>query len=140
MNSIDETDSKVLQILREDARTPFVVIGKKVGLSESAVRRRVKNLVDSGVVRKFTVEIDRSQGARAVTLVALNPSLPTEEVSKNLKDVKGVEVIYEITGQYDIMVFMGAPTIADINQCIDDIRRINGIRETNTVIILKTVR
>jgi DNA-binding Lrp family transcriptional regulator len=52
----------------------------------------------------------------------------------------GVEVVYEITGQYDIAAIIAAPAIAEINKCIDDIRKIEGVSDTNTVIILKTMR
>ena len=45
--SKDKIDEKILDYLRNDSRESFVEIGKKLKLSESAVRRRVKNLVDS---------------------------------------------------------------------------------------------
>ncbi len=39
----DKTDEKIIEYLKEDARKSFVDIGKKLKLSDSAVRRRVKN-------------------------------------------------------------------------------------------------
>ena len=45
--SKDKIDEKILEYLKNDSRESFVEIGKKLKLSESAVRRRVKNLVDS---------------------------------------------------------------------------------------------
>jgi Lrp/AsnC family transcriptional regulator, regulator for asnA, asnC and gidA len=51
----------------------------------------------------------------------------------------GVKVVYEITGQYDIAAIIAAPAIPDINKCIDDIRKIDGVSDTDTVIILKTM-
>ena len=51
-----------------------------------------------------------------------------------------MEIIYEITGQYDIAVIIVAPTIAEINKYIDEVRKIEGVSDTNTVIILKTMR
>ncbi|MFB5604468.1 MAG: Lrp/AsnC family transcriptional regulator, partial [Candidatus Nitrosomaritimum aestuariumsis] len=44
----DKVDEKIIEFLRENSRESFVDIGKKLKLSESAVRRRVKNLVDTG--------------------------------------------------------------------------------------------
>jgi DNA-binding Lrp family transcriptional regulator len=49
-------------------------------------------------------------------------------------------VIYEITGQYDIAAILAAPTISEINKCIDDVRKTVGVSDTNTVIVLKTLR
>jgi DNA-binding Lrp family transcriptional regulator len=110
-----------------------------VGLSESAVRRRVKNLVDSGTVKKFTIEMGVSNKTSAITLISVSPSTDTSKVSEKLKSLKGVDVVYEITGQYDIVAIVSAPTITEINKCIDDVRRIEGVDDTNTVIILRTI-
>ena len=51
----DKIDEKILEFLKNDSRESFVEIGKKLKLSESAVRRRVKNLVDGGVIERFTL-------------------------------------------------------------------------------------
>lgn len=140
MSSLDDKDRRILDILKEDARRSFVDIGKAVNLSEPAVRRRVKRLVDSGVIRRFTIEADVGQGASAIALISVNPSIPTVQISSKLLAMSGVEAVYEITGQYDIAVILAGSNIASINKCIDDIRRLNGVGNTNTVIILKTLR
>ena len=54
----DKIDEKIIGYLKEDSRESFVNIGTKLKLSESAVRRRVKNLVDNGVIKKFTLELE----------------------------------------------------------------------------------
>jgi Lrp/AsnC family transcriptional regulator, regulator for asnA, asnC and gidA len=48
-------------------------------------------------------------------------------------------VIYEITGQYDIAAIISSSSVAEINRCIDDVRRIEGVSDTNTVIVLRTM-
>ncbi|MGA9149650.1 MAG: Lrp/AsnC ligand binding domain-containing protein [Candidatus Nitrosopolaris sp.] len=45
-----------------------------------------------------------------------------------------------MTGQYDIAVILTAPTIGEVNKCIDDVRKTAGVSDTNTVIVLKTLR
>ena len=132
----DNTDEKILGFLRDDSRESFVVIGKKLKLSESAVRRRVKNMVNNGIIEKFTIE---ERNASAIVLVSVDSSIDTSKVSLKLTKLDGVKKIYEITGQYDICVIVQAPTITEINACIDDLRKISGVTDTNTVIILKTI-
>ena len=134
----DNTDEKILGFLRDDSRGSFVEIGKKLKLSESAVRRRVKNMVDSGAITKFTVEEGGGQ-PEALVLVSADSSIDTSKVSLKLTKLDGIKKIYEITGQYDICVIVQASTINEINACIDDLRKISGVTDTNTVIILKTV-
>jgi len=139
MSSLDKIDEKIINILRTDSRKAFVEIAQEIGLSESAVRRRVKNLVDNGTIKKFTIEMGVSNKTSAITLISVSPSTDTSKVSERLKSLRGVDIVYEITGQYDIVAIVSAPTIAEINKCIDDVRRIDGVDDTNTVIILKTI-
>ena len=133
----DNTDEKILGFLRDDSRESFVVIGKKLKLSESAVRRRVKNMVNNGVIEKFTIE---EHNASAIVLVSVDSSIDTSKVSVKLTKLNAVKTVYEITGQYDISVIIKAPNITEINACIDDLRKISGVIDTNTVIILRTIR
>jgi Lrp/AsnC family transcriptional regulator, regulator for asnA, asnC and gidA len=139
-NEFDSTDEKIMQLLREDSRKSFVEIGVQIGLSESAVRRRVKNLMDSGFIRRFTIEMGTSNKTSAITFISVDSRIETDVVCSKLRDLEGVEIIYEITGQYDIAVVIAAPTIADINRSVDNLRRIEGVSDTNTVIVLRTIR
>lgn len=139
-SNIDETDEKIIRILQADSRKPFVEIANQIGLSESAVRRRVKNLVESGLIKRFTIELGASDKTSAITLISVSSSADTSVVSAKLMKLGSVEVVYEITGQYDIAAIIAAPAIVEINKCIDDIRKIEGVSDTNTVIILKTIR
>jgi len=136
----DKTDDKIIGFLRDDARESFVEIGKKLKLSESAVRRRVKNLVDGGVIEKFTVEMGESNTTSAIVLISVDSATDTAKVSAKLTKLEAVKTVYEITGQYDISVIIRAGNIAEINICIDDLRKIQGVIDTNTVIILRTIR
>jgi Lrp/AsnC family transcriptional regulator, regulator for asnA, asnC and gidA len=139
-SNIDDTDEKIIRILQADARKAFVEIANQIGLSESAVRRRVKNLVDGGSIKRFTLELGASDKTSAITLISVSSTADTSAVSSKLMKLGGVEVVYEITGQYDIAAIIAAPAIVEINKCIDDIRKIDGVSDTNTVIILKTIR
>jgi DNA-binding Lrp family transcriptional regulator len=136
----DEIDEKILRILQADARRAFVDIANEIGLSESAVRRRVKNLVEGAIIKRFTIELGASDKTSAITLISVASTADTSAVSTRLMELNGVKVVYEITGQYDIAAIISAPAIVDINRCIDDIRKIDGVSDTDTVIILKTMR
>ena len=136
----DEIDEKIIRILQADSRRAFVDIANEIGLSESAVRRRVKNLVDRTIIKRFTIELGASDKTSAITLISVASTADSSAVSSRLMNLNGVKVVYEITGQYDIAAIIAAPAIVDINRCIDDIRKIEGVSDTDTVIILKTMR
>ena len=135
----DKIDEKIIGYLKEDSRESFVDIGKKLKLSESAVRRRVKNLVDSKTISKFTIEIGEDNFTSAIVLVSVDSATDTSKVSAKLAKLEGVKTVYEITGQYDITTIMSGSSIAEINNSIDALRKISGVVDTNTVIILRKV-
>ncbi len=135
----DKVDEKIIEYLKENSRESFVDSGKKLKLSESAVRRRVKNLLGSGVIKKFTLELGEENATSAIVLVSVDSATDTSKVSLKLTKLEGVKTVYEITGQYDITVIISAATIAEINNSIDALRKIPGVVDTNTVIILKKV-
>ena len=135
----DKIDEKIIEYLREDSRESFVDIGKKLKLSESAVRRRVKQLVDNGTIKKFTLEIGEENTTSAIVLVSVDSATETSKVSAKLAKLEGVKTVYEITGQYDITTIISASNISEINTSIDALRKIPGVIDTNTVIILRKV-
>jgi len=110
----DKVDEHILEFLRKDSRESFVEIGKKLKLSESAIRHRVKNMVSNGAITKFTVDEEGGQ-PEALVLVSADSSIDTSKVSLKLTKLNGIKKIYEITGQYEICVIVQAPTISEIN-------------------------
>lgn len=135
----DSIDEKIIGYLKEDARESFVDIGKKLKLSESAVRRRVKNLVDNKTIKKFTLELGEENTTSAIVLVSVDSAIDTSKVSLKLAKLDGIKTVYEITGQYDITTIMSGSSISEINNTIDALRKIPGVVDTNTVIILRKI-
>jgi DNA-binding Lrp family transcriptional regulator len=60
MRGLDDTDREILRLLLEDGRRPYREIASAVDLSAPAVSDRVDRLQDLGLIRRFTVDIDRS--------------------------------------------------------------------------------
>ena len=136
----DKIDERIVEYLRDNSRESFVDIGKKLKLSESAVRRRVRNLVDSGTIKRFTIEEGEKNTTSAIILISVDSTIETSKVSSKLTKLDGVKTVYEIPGQYDISVIITAPSIAEINSSIDALRKIPGVIDSNTVIILRTIK
>jgi len=136
---VDEIDEKIIEILKENARTTYVDIGRALGLSEGTVRNRIQALTDSRVIKRFTVEVSLTVGVKALIMVSVDPQMPTIQISDNVLALPGVEKIYEVTGEYDVVTVVSSPSIEELNHTIEDIRVINGVVKTNTIIVLRTV-
>lgn len=140
MTTIDDVDRKIIELLKKDARRKYTEIAEILNISEGAVRQRVKNLVEKGVIKSFTIEVERNYAVKAVTFVSVHPSTPTPVVADKLVKINGVEEVYEITGARDVMAIISVPSMSDLNKTIEEIRNIPGVNETNTSIVLRQVR
>ncbi|BAF34792.1 HTH-type transcriptional regulator LysM [Aeropyrum pernix K1] len=134
---LDEKDLKLLSILKRNSRASYSYIARELGITESAVRKRIKRLVRLGVVRRFTLEYRIPGSFTAVILVRTNNAKPVPQVAERIAAYMHVEKVMEVTGDYDIIAIATAQDIEDINRLIDYIRGIEGVHSTYTMIVLR---
>ena len=129
---MDDADRKILRILKEDARTKYVRIAELIGLTEGAVRRRVKKLVEEGAIKRFTVET--TEEFEGIVLVETEPTR-TGDATEKIKKI--ATRVFEVSGSYDIAALIQAYTMEELNRKIDEIRNLPQVLNTNTLIKLK---
>ncbi len=137
--NLDDIDRKILDILSKDSRSAFTNIADKLALSEGTVRRRVQNLIESGIIKRFTIETWEER-PKAVVLISVSPSIPTSQIAERILRLDGIESAFEVAGQDDILIIISGEDISSINQCIDSIRDIEGVENTNTLFVLRKWR
>ena len=102
MHDLDETDMAILRLLAEDARRPWSDIGEAVGLSGPAVSDRVGRLREAGVIRGFTVDVDRSQLRAGVpVLVQVRVDGDRDDLRERLADDDAVDHVF-VTAAGDV--------------------------------------
>ncbi len=106
----DETDMRILEILVEDGRTPYSEIAEEVDLSPPAVSDRVDRLQEHGVIRGFTVDVDRSTVRSASPVVVELEVRPgfEEEVYQDCLALEGAEHVFR-TLDGRVLVYAEAP-------------------------------
>ena len=131
--TIDERDRKILEILQNNSRLSNTEIAKVLGVSEGTIRKRIKRLVDEGIIEKFTT-ITRKEGQDAIILVRVD----TRESSRTIKSLKEkFKEVYEFSGKADLAIRIRCASIDEINLTVDEIRMFSGVRSTETLIRLK---
>ncbi len=133
---MDDVDRRIIALLREDARASFTAIAKNLGTSEGTVRARIKRLVDEGTIRKFTIHTSGNH-VKALVEVDVEAHTHTKEVADTIRAWDGVEAVWEVTGDNDILVVADCPTTSQLNEIIDGIREIPGTQATRSRLILK---
>jgi DNA-binding Lrp family transcriptional regulator len=130
---MDEVDEKILSILQEDGRASFTNIAEQVDVSEGTVRNRVEKLQETGVIQNFTVNVNRERDISAFISVNVSTGREFEQIISEFPDDLQV---YELAGDMDMLVKVERDSSEQVNQIVDDIRAVEGVKSTQTYMIL----
>ncbi|NJE29971.1 Lrp/AsnC family transcriptional regulator [Thermococcus sp. 18S1] len=140
---LDERDNIIIEMLTKDARTPFTEIAKVLGISETAVRKRVKALEEAGVIKQYTVVVDPSKlGYNLVSLTGVD-TLPEKifDVAEKLREFDFVREVYLTSGDHMIMAEVWARDGEDLSDIISNkIGRLEGVTKVCPAIILEKLK
>lgn len=133
---MDKIDEQILAILKKNSRESYINIANQLKISEGTVRNRIKNLVENGIIKKFTIKTT-TKNIKAIISIKIEVNINTSEISSKISDWEGVETVYEVSGENDISVIIDVPTISELNEIIEKIRQIERVKSTRSVLILK---
>ncbi|HEX4008377.1 MAG TPA: Lrp/AsnC family transcriptional regulator [Solirubrobacteraceae bacterium] len=138
-NKLDGVDEAIISVLQEDGRRSYGEIGEAVGLSEAATRQRVNRLRESGVMRIVAVTDPVALGRGVVATIGLRVSGDTRAAATALAEIGAIEYVVITAGSYDVIVEVVCATEEELLGVInDEIRSIEGVRETETFMHLRT--
>jgi Lrp/AsnC family transcriptional regulator, regulator for asnA, asnC and gidA len=138
---IDSTDLKILQLLAQDAFTPFTEIAKKVHVAPGTVHLRMKKMEDAGIVHKPQLQIDWTQLGWDITAfigVFLTKSEMYYKVVRELRKIPEVLSCHYTTGTYSLFLKIVCRDTRHLREVLHDrIQKIEGIARTETLISLE---
>jgi 2-isopropylmalate synthase len=123
-----------------------------ISVSQEELENIVEAIKEFGDTRKMLFDADIIEIAERVTgrsidvipkdinalvMIAVESHVYTSSVVRRLKNLQNISSVYEITGDYDITVYAKASDTAGLNNLIEQIRTIQGIKTTETRLILK---
>lgn len=137
-NTLDNLDWKILDFLKKDARMSYVTIANKLNVSEGMIRQRVKKLIDNNIINRFTT-VTASHGLKAIIEVSVEVNVHTTKIANNIKKIEGVENVYEISGNRDIVAIVDVDNSLRLNDVIEAIRSMKNVNNTETKLVLKEI-
>ena len=140
---LDEINLRLLDILARDASKPFVEIAKELGMSDATVHMRVKRLVASGIIRRFTISTDsRMLGYSHLAFMGINIRQGcADEIVGFLSQQEEFLEVHEIHGRFDILLKIRARSLEDMRDIIvNKVRQLPQISEAELMTVLKTTK
>ena len=127
---MDGVDAEILKILRRESRTTNSGIAETIGLTEGAVRNRIRRLVGSGVIKRFTIETEPDQ-VEAIVLIKTQ-TRGSKDILRRIR--KFTNRLFETSGEYDVATHLSAQSVDEINATIDRMRNVSGVISTLTLL------
>ena len=131
---MDLIDKKIVYLLRDDSRRSFQSVGGELGLSEAAIRQRVKKLVERKEIKRFT--IDTHFPARAIVAIKTKSNTPTKRIVEKMKKSQ-IQELFEVAGDFTLFAIIGTDSLELLNDVVEHIRSIEGVIDTQTYTVLK---
>jgi Lrp/AsnC family transcriptional regulator, regulator for asnA, asnC and gidA len=134
----DAQDKAIIAELQRDGRAPYAAIAETVGLSETAVRKRVKRLTDAGVMQIVAVTDPMQLGFARQAMIGIRVSGELEPVAEAVSALAEVDYVVITAGSYDVLAEVVCESDAHLLELVSQrIRSIDGVRETDTLMYLK---
>ncbi len=133
---MDSTDEHILKALRQNARMPYLEIAKSLGVSEGMIRARVNRMLSEGTIKAFTVKV-AAGNVKALIDVKIGMNVDMSNVASSIMRMKGVDVVYEVSGEDDIVAMVDVTSTLELNSIVDEIRRLENVVSTKTRLIMR---
>jgi Lrp/AsnC family transcriptional regulator for asnA, asnC and gidA len=136
---IDETDREILRVLQVDGRTSNTEIARRLGVTETTVRKRLATMLENDLVQILAVPTPKLAGLTVSALMGISVQLSAlQTVAKALKDRPEVRYCGVSAGRYDLMI---EGFFADHEHLVtfstDVLGTMEGIKDVETSVILK---
>ncbi|MNL48036.1 Leucine-responsive regulatory protein [compost metagenome] len=138
--NVTEKDRELLAILGENARMPVATLAKRLSLSRTTVQARLERLEREKVIAGYALRLSENYASslvRAHILITIAPKA-LSQVTASLGKTKAVTELHSVSGSFDLIAMIAAPSISELDQVIDEIGSIDGVERTLSSIILST--
>lgn len=136
---MDPIDRSIIDALRLDSRAPYGTIGDQVGLSGSAVKRRIDRLVAAGVIRSFTITVDPGVdglGTEAYVELFCRGNVTPDALRRILGGVPEVVSAVTVTGEADALALLRSRDMASLERALEQVRAAATVDHTRSAIVL----
>ncbi|MCL2115488.1 MAG: Lrp/AsnC family transcriptional regulator [Methanobrevibacter sp.] len=139
---LDETDKKILEIINEDARTPYRQISRDLDISVGTVHNRVDKMIKTGAIKKFAPIMDhRKLGYDLTTIIGVRVKGGQFQNWENKTSFNNnVLGIYDVTGEYDAFLIAKFKDTDELDKFIKELLKEPDVERTYTQTVLNVVK
>ncbi len=139
--AIDKIDLQIIHLLKQNGRMPNTEIAGQVNLSETAVRKRLKRLIDDEMIQIVAVVNQHKMGNQIEGNIKLRADIKKiDHVKQQLNELKDLWYIAYLTGAADFDVEFHVSSQDALRRLIEQINAIDGVAHAETSIRLQLLK
>lgn len=139
---MNEVDRHLLDLLQRDSTLSYAELGRRVGLSTSAVNERLKKLERAGAIRSWSVVVDpRAADVSLCVFMLVLLEANDDEFVARMKQLPEVQECHHITGEFSYILKIrvrGAPELEEF--LMRKLKPIRGFTRTHTLVVLSSIK
>jgi DNA-binding Lrp family transcriptional regulator len=137
---MDDLDRNILALLGADARMSVATLARRLKVARSTIQARLERLETTGIIAGYTLKLgeEARQGRlRASVLLTIEPRAQAAILSR-LKAIPEVERVFTTSGRFDLLMQLAATNTQVLDQVLDQIGALTGVRSSESLIHLST--
>jgi DNA-binding Lrp family transcriptional regulator len=134
----DSLDRELIALLQANARESVANLGRKLGVARTTVLARLARLEAASVIVGYTVRLGSGaaeQGVQAYVGISINPKMQ-RDVIRRLTRLPELQQLASVSGEFDYMALLRAPTTMRLDALLDEIGEMEGVLRTTTSVVL----
>lgn len=137
---MDDTDRKLIALLKQDARMSLAQLARRLGIARSTAQARLDRLENSGAIAGYTLRLGdhiRANRIRATVLLTIDARAQAATLPR-LRAIPQIETIHTTSGRFDLLLSISAETTTALDGVLDAIGDISGVKSSESLIHLST--
>ncbi|MEM5777219.1 MAG: winged helix-turn-helix transcriptional regulator [Candidatus Aenigmatarchaeota archaeon] len=135
-----DMDYKIIKILENNSRIKYTYLGKLLGISEAAVRKKISKLIKEGIIKKFTIEVDWKYLNMNLAIIGFD-AYPEkiDEIIFSVKNFPNIKKFYFASGDHNFLVFITYHNKNDLTKFIKKLKKTEGIKRVCPSILIEEI-
>ncbi len=141
--TVDKKDLLIIEELKKNGRLSEQKLSRLTGIPMTTIHNRMKKLKESGVIKRYTIDLDYAKVGKNITAFVLVKAMPQTDQKQLLLQISKLPNVYEssmLTGEFDVLFKVQVNSMDELNQLIvQGLRKQKNISETRTMISYETI-
>ena len=139
---VDDNDKVIIEMLRENARSSLRDIAKVVDMSPSSVRNRIEKLLERGLIKRFTIDVDYRKMGYEIQVIVLITSRPgsSESLYKSLQKFEQISKVYWTSGPANFVCLVRVHDMNELSIFLTtQLERLEGVERVESMFLMPQI-